>query len=183
MFLSSLKEIKLDLGWLFEDFSREKNIEEMLQLDMIPINSWILIISYDSEKIIKYCAKKWPYQKFVTFSNNLVSSDNIYVFNMSLDEFNNNTNKDYENFVIKNSVGYRRVLVSNASPINDSTFKQIDKQLYKDYGNTLKSQLVIYTSANDRINYSIPHFKETISKFDGKTWIHTFSPTSDFNNN
>jgi hypothetical protein len=175
MSLSSLKEINLDFSW-FEDTSREKSIEECLQIERIPINSWILVLSDDD--LVSYCAKKWPYHKFVTFSETLRSSNNIHVFNMTLDEFANNTNKDYDNFILKNRVGYRGVILSN---FNESTLKQIDKQLYKDYGNTIQSKLVIYSSANNIISNNIPCFKETLSKFDGKTRVHTFSPISDFN--
>ena len=186
MSLSSLKEIKLDYSWvhgLFENFSREKNIEESLQLDVLPNNSWVLIQTYDSNKIINYCAKKWPNLNFVTFGNYNTSFKNIYVFNIALDEFTNNSNEDYDHFVIKNSVSYRRVLLSTSTPANESTFKRIDKQLYKDYGNTIKSLLIIYTSANHVIRGTIPCFKEIMTKFDGKTRVHTFSPISEFNNN
>lgn len=184
MSLSSLKEIKLDFSWVrkwFDDNSREKAIEESLQLNMFPKKSWILVIDND---LVNYCAKKWPNLNFVTFGDSITSSGNIYVFNMTLDEFTNNTNEEYENFVIKNRVGYRRVLLSNVAPTNKATFQRIDKQLYKDYGNTIQSQLVVYSSSNDIISSTnIPYFKETLSKFDGKTRVHTFSPISDFNNN
>jgi hypothetical protein len=186
MSLSSLKEIRLDYSWVrewFDNNSREKAIEESLQLNMFPKKSWILMITYDSDRVVNYCAKKWPNLNFVTFSDSITSSGNIYVFNPTLDEFTNNTNEEYENFVIKNRVGYRRVLLSYSSHVNDTTFKRIDKQLYKDYGNTIQSQLVIYSSSNDIISGTTPCFKETLSKFDGKTRVHTFSPISDFNNN
>jgi hypothetical protein len=187
MSLSSLKEIQLDFSWvraLFEDTSREKNIGQSLQLDILPNNSWVLIQTYDSNKIINYCAKKWPNLNFVTFGNNYdTPSKNIYVFDLSLDEFANNSNEHYENFIIKNNVSYRRVLLSNATPASRQTFERIDKQLYKDYGNTIKSLLIIFTSSGDTITHTIPFFKVTMSSFDGKTRVYIFSPISDFNNN
>jgi len=179
MSLSSLKEIKLDFGWirgLFDNCIREKRIEESLQIDRIPINSWILVLNDDD--LVNYCAKKWPYYKFVTFSNSMTSSNNIHVFKLTLDEFANNTNEEYDNFIVKKRVGYRGVFLSNN--ISEPVLKRIDKQLYKDYDNTITSKLIVYTSANDHISDFTPYFKEIMRAFDGEMRIYTFIPIFDF---
>lgn len=179
MYLSSLKEIKLDFGWIhgfFEYFSREKSIEECLSIEKIPTNSWMLVIGDD--ELVKFCAKKWPYHKFVTFSDNMTASNNIHVFNLTLNEFANNANEEYDNFIVKNRIGYRGVFLSNNT--SELILKRIDKQMYKDYDNKLTSKLIVYTSVNDQIRNSIPYFKEIMCKTDHQLHIQIFHPINDF---
>jgi len=179
MSLSSLNEIKLDFSWvraLFEDTSREKSIEECLSIEKIPINSWMLVVGDD--RLVNYCAKRWPYHKFVTFSDSLMSSNNIHVFHLTLDEFANNTNEEYDNFIVKNRVGYRGVFLSNIP--SEPILKRIDKQLYKDYDNEITSKVIVYTSANNQISNFIPYFKEIMCKTDHRLHIQIFHPINDF---
>jgi hypothetical protein len=188
MSLSSLKEIKLDFSWvrgLFVDEERrEKNVEETLQLDILPNKSWILDLSYGSGELVKYCAKKWPNLNFVVFnqSTNNITPPNIYTFNLTLDEFASNSNEDYDNLVVKNRVGYRRVIMSYTDTVPQTVFERIDKQLFKDYGNAIKSLLVIYACVGEQIKTSIPYFKEIMSSIDHEFRFHIFRPISDFNN-
>jgi hypothetical protein len=72
---------------------------------------------------------------------------NACVFFLTPNHFVNQTNDAYEEFVINNKVGYRRVFASQGTEYwhnFPALFERIDKCLFKDYGNTIKSYLLLY---------------------------------------
>lgn len=132
-----------------------KMFEQSLELDILPKNSWILDMSYDDGEFTKLCAFKYPDLNFVFFANHeLTLPTNVHVFIVSPDAFVNQSNDDYEDFALKNKVSYRRIFVSQKTEYwhnIPALFERIDKCLYKDYGNTIKSTLTIFklTHTND----------------------------------
>jgi hypothetical protein len=140
------------LKWDKEMF---KTFETDIEIHILPKNSWVLDISYDDGDFTKHCAKKYPDLNFVFFTNktsiynksNNTFPKNVNVFFVTPNHFVNQSNNAYEDFAINNKVGYRRIFASQGTEYwhnIPALFERIDKCLFKDYGNTLKSYLLLY---------------------------------------
>ena len=133
-----------------------RTFENDIELPNLLRNMWVLDMSYDDDGgFVKYCAKKYSHLKFVYFAKTAEIYDemtgnpqhNVHVFFMTPSIFVNRENKTYEDFVIKNRVGYRRVFASQGLEYCynfQALFEHIDKCLYKEYGNTIKSYFLAY---------------------------------------
>ena len=132
-----------------------KTFETDIELRILPKNSWILDLSYDNGDFTKYCANKYPELNFVFFTKKRdiynesknAFPKNVNVFFVTPNHFVNQSNNAYEEFVINNMVGYRRVFASQGTEYwhnFPALFERIDKCLFKDYGNTIKSYLLLY---------------------------------------
>jgi len=150
--VSSRDDNAIVLKWdeiMFQTFETD------IELHILPKNSWILDISYDEGNFTKYCAKKYPELNFVFFANKTSTYEelkntlpkNVYVFFLTPNQFVNQTNVAYEDFAINNNIGYRRIFASQGTEYWNNypaIFERIDKCLFKDYGNTIKSYLLLY---------------------------------------
>jgi hypothetical protein len=145
------------LNW---DEQMFQTFETDIELRILPKNSWILDLSYDEGNFTKYCANKHPELNFVFFANKTSTYDelkktlpkNAHVFFVTPNHFVNQTNVEYEEFTLNNKIGYRRVFASQGTEYwtnYPAIFERIDKCLFKDYGNTIKSYLLLY-----KISYS-----------------------------
>jgi hypothetical protein len=175
--LSLLKEIKLDLSWLRNWFinKRYTNLQNMLDLNKLPQNCWILDMKYDDNgEFIKSCASKYPQINFVFFHEishaspeeyTLFKSSfpaNVHVFYMKPNEFVNNMNQVYNEFISINYVGYRRCIATSIVD-NANILSKIDKSFYKNYGNTLPSMLLIVDDI--QLRESSAMFKQHMNQY------------------
>jgi hypothetical protein len=142
------------IKWSDKDFATfERNIE----LRILPESSWILEMSYDDGEFTRYCATRYPALNFVFFTMNTQTYNrlrnnfpkNAHVFFMTPDHFIKHSNTNYEDFIINNRVGYRRVFASQGTECwswnkMSAIFGRIDKSLYKDYDNPIKSYFLLY---------------------------------------
>jgi hypothetical protein len=185
-----------------------QNLLTSLELDILPKNSWILDMTHDDGDFIKFCAKKHPYLNFVFFKkfNNETQEEydtdvstfpeNVTVFYMPTESFIKNNNQNYEEFLINNKVGYRRVVSRDIK--HREVFERIDKSLYKDYGNTIKSFLLVYGAnsdccdnnylkcvSNGTLGYESNMLVPLKKQAQMATYLRTktFYPVNDFNNN
>lgn len=152
-FISYEDENAISLRW---SETMHRTFATDIELPNLLSNMWVLDMSYDDNgDFVKYCAKKYPHLNFVYFAKNTTIYDemtdnprhNINVFFMTPTHFVNRTNKTYEDFVINNKVGYSRVFASQGLEYCynfQALFEHIDKCLFKDYGNTIKSYFLFY---------------------------------------
>lgn len=195
MSLSSLKEIKLDFSWVRNFFYTtnppREEIETVLDLNNLLNNSWVLDMKYnDNGEFVKFCAEKHPDLNFVFFHEIKHTSSqeyskfkssfpqNVRVFYMTPTEFVKNMNPAYDEFIVTNKVGYRRIISSHID--NDNVLSKIDKSLYKDYGNTLQSMLLIVGNNPLRENNQ---FRVSFNYNYYTSKIFIYYPISDFNQN
>jgi hypothetical protein len=132
-----------------------QTFETDIELRILPENSWVLDLSYDEGNFTKYCAKKYPELNFVFFANktstyeelNNTLPKNAHVFFVTPNHFVNQNNVAYEDFALNNKIGYRRIFASQGTEYwtnYPAIFERVDKCLFKDYGNTIKSYLLLY---------------------------------------
>lgn len=186
MSLSSLKEIELDFTWARNFFySANKTYEIALELNNLPKQSWILDMKYDDNgEFVKFCAEEHPDLNFVFFHEIKHTSpqeyskfkssfpQNVRVFYMRPTDFVKNMNQAYDEFIVTNKVGYRRIISGHVD--NDNILSKIDKSLYKDYGNKIPSTLFVV--GDNQLREGNPHFKQHNNN-------HKYYPISDFNQN
>lgn len=154
-----------------------KTFETDVELGILPKNSWVLDMSYDEGDFTKYCAKKYPELNFVFFTNKTdiynesinTFPKNTHIFFLTPSHFVNQRNNKYEEFVINNNVGYRRVFVSQGTEYwynFPAIFERIDKSLFKDYGNKIKSYLLLYKIS---LSYKVKYVPKPTPNFYSKT--------------
>jgi hypothetical protein len=140
------------LNW---DETMFQTFETDIELRILPKNSWILDLSYDDGNFTKYCANKHHELNFVFFANKTSTYEelkktlpkNAHVFFVTPNHYVNQTNVEYEDFALNNKIGYRRIFASQGTEYwtnYPAIFERIDKCLFKDYGNTIKSYLLLY---------------------------------------
>jgi len=171
-FISYEDENAVSLRWREPMY---KTFETDIELPILLNNMWVLDMSYDDNGgFVRYCSKKYPHLNFVYFAKNTAVYDemtdnprhNINVFFMTPSHFVNRLNKTYEDFVINNKVGYSRVFASQGLEYCynfQALFEHIDKCLFKDYGNTIKSYFLLYNvNGSGKTRYSpmpTPNYK------------------------
>lgn len=140
------------------EFMKLEEYEADLELSILPVGSWVLDLSYDDDRFAVYAANKYPNLNFVFFTVNpqYISTKlakNLHVFKMSMKQFVKRSHKDYESFIINNKVGYRRIFASQGTECFANLpviYAHLDKCMYKNYGNTIKSYFLFYKISTNK---------------------------------